>query len=188
MGVIHEKTYQKLILVGRKHYLVFPSDKNQDPTIKGMEGIKSDRPEFIQTTFRDMVKDIKNDVNPIPKLIQAFEEIDKRSVPKERLSISIVLKRDPEDYAHDDKQKRLGTKLGLKKGDSLIYYKCDKQEITGDSKGKQRTRTVNESEDPNDISYAKYKELLLNSVKDLLEILGYNVDKDRLPKKKWSDL
>ena len=25
---------------------------NEEPVIKGMEGIKSDRPEFIQTTFQ----------------------------------------------------------------------------------------------------------------------------------------
>ncbi len=186
--VNHEITFRKLILVSKKHYVGFPSDDdNKDPIIRGMEAIKSDRPEFIQTTFREMVQDIKNDINPIPKLRQSLDELDRRQVPKERLAISLVLAKNPEDYTHDDKQKRLGTKLGLKKGDTLTYYKCDKQELTHDTRGKEKTRTVSESDDPDDISYAKYKEMLLNSVNDVIEILGYSVEKDLLSKKKFSD-
>lgn len=37
-----------------------------------MEGIKSDRPEFIHRVFRQLVEDIKNDDNPIPKLKEAL--------------------------------------------------------------------------------------------------------------------
>lgn len=110
--VNHEVTFKKLILVSKKHYVGFPSDDNKDPIIRGMEGIKSDRPEFIQTAFRDMVEDIKNDINPILKLRQRFEELDRRQVPKEKLSIPLVLSKNPKDYTHEDKQKRLGTKLG----------------------------------------------------------------------------
>ena len=135
-----------------------------------------------------MVEDIKNDINPIPKLRQRFEELDRRQVPKERLSISLVLTKNPKDYTHDDKQKRLGIKLRLKKGDTLTYYKCDKQESFIDTLGKEKARTVSESDNPDDISYSKYKEMLLNSVKDVVEILGYNVEMDLLPKKKWSHL
>ena len=72
IDVNHEKTFRKLILVSKKHYIGIISDPDKEPVIKGMEGIKSDRPEFIQTVFREMVKDIKNDVNPIPKLKQAI--------------------------------------------------------------------------------------------------------------------
>ena len=31
-----------------------------------------------------------------------------------------------------------------------------------------------------DISFAKYEEILVNAVKDILEILGYNIDNDLL--------
>ena len=97
-----------------------------------MEGIKSDRPEFIQTVFREMINDIKNDINPIPKLKQAINELDSRQVPAEKLSISLILSKNPQEYANDCLQKRLGIKNNLKKGDTLVYYKCDKQEVVKD--------------------------------------------------------
>lgn len=181
--VNHEKTFRKLILVGKKHYIGIPYDDDK-PVIKGMEGIKSDRPEFIQTSFREMVKDIQEDKNPIPKLKQALEELDRRQVPKERLAISLTLSRNPWDYVNDCLQKRLGTKLRLKNGDILTYYRSDKQIIFYDKSGKQLTRTVGESDDPADISYAKYKEMFINSVKNVIKILGYSVEKDLLDKRK----
>ena len=97
----------------------------------------------------------------------------------------MVLTKNPKDYTHDDKQKRLGIKLRLKKGDTLTYYKCDKQELIIASLGKEKTRAVSESDNPYDISYAKYKEMLLNSVKDVIEILGYSVENDLFSKKKY---
>jgi hypothetical protein len=73
----HEKTFTKLILVGKKHYIGILSDPTKEPTIKGMEGIKSDRPEFIHTMFMQSVQDIKNDTNPLTKLRQALRRTDK---------------------------------------------------------------------------------------------------------------
>ena len=81
-------------------------------------------------------------------------------------------------------QKRLGTKKKLKKGDILVYYKCDKQEVVKDHHGNYQTKRVSESDNPADISYAKYKEMLINSVKDVIEILGYNIEQDLITKKR----
>jgi DNA polymerase I len=181
--VNHEKTFRKLILVSKKHYIGIPYGEDK-PVIKGMEGIKSDRPEFIQTAFREMVKDIQEDESPIPILKQELNELDKRQVPKERLAISLTLSKNPLEYKNDCLQKRLGTQLKLKKGDTLFYYKCDKQATYIDQSGQNRTRKIGESVDPNDISYAKYKEMLLNAVKDVIQILGYSVEKDLLAKRK----
>jgi len=181
--VTHEKTFRKLILVGKKHYIGIPYG-NDKPVIKGMEGIKSDRPEFIHSAFIEMVKNVQEDKSPIPKLKQALKDLDKRQVPKERLAISLILSKNPKEYVNDCVQKRLGTQLKLKKGDTLVYYKCDKRITYIDQSGQERTKTVGESIDPNDISYAKYKEMLINTVKDVIEILGYSVEKDLLAKRK----
>ncbi|HEX6028567.1 MAG TPA: hypothetical protein VFY64_05955 [Nitrososphaeraceae archaeon] len=43
-----------------------------------MEDIKSDRPEFIYRVFRQLVNDIKDGNNPIPKLKQALQELTSR--------------------------------------------------------------------------------------------------------------
>ncbi len=76
-----------------------------------------------------MIEDINKDVNPLPKLKHAFEVLDRRQVHKERLAISLVLSLEPNEYVKDCFQKRIGIKKGLQKGDTLEYYKCDKQEI-----------------------------------------------------------
>jgi DNA polymerase elongation subunit (family B) len=187
IDVNHEKTFRKLILVSKKHYIGVLSDPGKGPIIKGMEGIKSDRPEFIQTVFKEMVEDIKNDKNPIPKLKQAFNELDLRQVPAEKLSLSLTLNKNPKEYSNDCLQKRIGIKNNLKKGDTLVYYKCDKQEVVKDNQGNYQTKRVSESDNPVDISYAKHKEMLVNSVKDVLEILGYDIEQDLFPKKRLVD-
>ena len=80
-------------LVGKKHYIGILSDPSREPNIKGMEGIKSDRPEFINRVFRQLVDDIKNDIDPIPKLRQAFQHLNGRQVQVEQLAISLVLRK-----------------------------------------------------------------------------------------------
>ncbi|MFZ0220532.1 MAG: hypothetical protein WAM42_02415 [Candidatus Nitrosopolaris sp.] len=171
-------------VVGKKHYVGILSDPSNEPIVKGMEGIKSDRPEFIHRMFMQLVQDIKNDTNPILKLRQAFQQLDCRQVPPESLAISLVLRKNLEEYSQVCKQSRLGTKLRLRKGDTLVYYKCDTQQPVYDVTSKQhKLRTVHESENQDDISYAEYKKMLMNSVKDVLEILGYDVEKELLGKK-----
>ena len=141
--VSHEKTLRKLILVGKKHYVGFLSDQTKEPVVKGMEGIKSDRPEFIQTVFKEMIEDIKNNTSPIPKLKHALNELDTRQVPNETLAISLVINKNPHEYANDCLQKRLGTKNKLEKGDLLVYYKCDKKvAVTPNPLEKERIRNV----------------------------------------------
>ncbi len=69
----------------------------------------------------------------------------------------------------------------------MVYYKCDKQETFYDLAGKQKSvKALNESDDLTDISYAKYKEMLVNSIKDVIEILGFDVEKDLLSKNRLS--
>ncbi|MGA7900404.1 MAG: transposase, partial [Nitrososphaeraceae archaeon] len=92
------------ILVGKKHYIGILSDPSREPNIKGMEGIKSDRPEFINRVFRQLVDNIKNDIDPIPKLRQAFQHLNSRQVQVEQLAISLVLRK-------NQKSRRLYTDL-----------------------------------------------------------------------------
>lgn len=185
VDVGHEKTFSKLILVGKKHYVGIFADIDKEPIIKGMEGIKSDRPEFIHRIFKQLIDDIKYDKNPIPKLKQGLDELNNRSVPPELLAVSLVLRKNPREYEHSCKQSRLGAKLGLHKGDTLVYYKSDIKQPINDSKKRQQVLQItSESDNPNDISYAKYKEMLVNAVKDILEILGYDIETDLLTTKK----
>ena len=67
-----------------------------------------------------LVYDIKNDINPIPKLKQALQQLDSGQVPPNLLAISLVLRKNPEEYSQGCKQSRLGAKLGLRKDDTQI--------------------------------------------------------------------
>jgi len=55
--------------------------------------------------------------------------------------------------------------LGAKAGDVIWYYKTD-----GDDKKKKAGVSIN----PQEIGVCKYKEMLISTVKDALEILGYD--------------
>jgi hypothetical protein len=48
------------------------------------------------------------------------------------IAISLVLRKNPEEYTQFCKQSYMGKKLGLRKGDPITYYKCDKLEISND--------------------------------------------------------
>ena len=55
---------------------------------------------------------------------------------------------------------------------TLVYYKSYHEEpIYESSTGKFTKRIHLESDDPDDISYAKYRELLLNSIRDVVEMM-----------------
>ena len=66
--------------MSKKHDVGILSNPDKGPVVKGMEGIKSDRPAFIQSTFREMINDVKNDIDPIPKLKESFNQLDSRQV------------------------------------------------------------------------------------------------------------
>jgi DNA polymerase, archaea type len=167
VDVGHERTFSKLILAGKKHYIGIPSsdDTTKEPIIKGFEGIKSDRVEYVRNVFLQMIDDYKNNVNPVPKLKQAFSNLEQRSIqnPKQALLKSIELRKDPHDYANDCVQKRLGLELGLKRGDIVSFYLSDNN--------KQKY-----SFDVRQCSTRQYRTMLNNAVKDVLEILGYDSD------------
>jgi hypothetical protein len=128
--------------------------------------------------FSSLTKAIKNSVNPIPKLKQALYQLENRQVAPELLAISLVMRKNPEEYDQVCKQSRLGSKLGLRKGDTLVYYKCDISETVYDSKKKKQgvPKRIYESENPQDISYAEYKKMFINSIRDVLQILGYDIE------------
>jgi hypothetical protein len=74
------------------------------------------------------------------------------------LKIGVKLAKDPDDYAVNNPNKKIGLLLGAKVGDVIWYYKTDD----------------GVSINPQEISIKKYKESLLATVKDALEILSHD--------------
>jgi DNA polymerase family B len=55
------KVYARVVITKKKHYTGIFEDMNQDPDIKGMEGIKSDKPHWINQIHYNFVDDLKYD-------------------------------------------------------------------------------------------------------------------------------
>jgi DNA polymerase, archaea type len=169
VDVKHERTFDKAIIAKKKHYLGILSDKSKEPIIKGFEGIKSDRVQWVRNIFAQLIEDYKNNVNPIPKLKQAFLDLEQWNIkePEKVLLKKSKIGKDPEDYENNCLQKRIGLELGLKRGDIANYYLADNE--------KGYTFDVNEC------SIIQYRKMLQSAIKDVLEILGYDIERDLAP-------
>jgi DNA polymerase elongation subunit (family B) len=166
-----KSTYHNFILSSsKKHYLGYGVDDKgkQVLDIVGFEGNKNDRPEFVNKVFKQLVNDIiKNDIDSILNLRNAMSDLEEPSkINPDLLKISKVLGENPEDYKSQTCQAaKVGKALGAKKGELIEYFGCD---ITKTGKSW--------STNPADVDTAKYKQMLWNSVREILEIVGYSVE------------
>jgi len=162
----HKRTFDKAIIAKKKHYLGILEDKTKQLVIKGFEGIKSDRVKWVRNAFAQVIEDYKNGFNPIPKLKQAISDLEQWNIkePKKILLKTTKIGKDPEDYENNCISKRIGVELGLRRGDIASYYLADNE--------KGYTFDVNEC------SISQYKKMLSSAVKDIVEILGYDVEHD----------
>jgi len=156
VDVEHDKTFKRVVIIKKKHY--FGVTGEGEIIIKGMEGTKNDRPAWINNVFNQFVKDFANDINPLVNLRKSIADLEAEKVSMDLLKISVKLSKDPKQYAVNNPQKKIGLLLNAKAGDVIEYYKSN--------------NTDGISINPNDISIAKYKEMLLSSVNDALEIWG----------------
>ena len=154
------KVYSRMIIIKKKHYIGIPLDSNKDPDIKGIEGIKSDRPLWINQLQKDFVDDLRQDRDPTLKLKKAYEDMEKGIVAPELLEIKTTLKKDPGSYPQNRYQRIVGSQLNAKEGDVIKYYKSD-------TKGKAHS-------DPIFLSHNKYLQMLKSTFEDQLKVLGYD--------------
>ena len=160
VDVDHEKTFAKAVLLKKKHYFGI-TDKGEI-IIKGMEGIKNDRPIWINDVFQDMLKDIlTNENNPITYLKGEMQKLREGKIGYEYLKIYTKLSKDPIYYKTNNHQKKIGILLKAKANDLIYHFKSDN--IDGVSISQK------------DISFKKYESILVDTVKDILNILGYDV-------------
>lgn len=161
--VEHAKTYQTAIISGKKkHYVGWIGIEGAEPDIVGMEGYKNDRPEWINTVFRQTVYDILGNNNPIANLKKAVSDLELSNVDSELLKRSNRLSKNPEEYGNEnDRKRKIGLAIGARKGDVIEYYESDSKE--------------GYSLNPQEISIKKYKIMLWKALKDILEIASYEI-------------
>lgn len=161
----HSKTYQTSIISDKKkHYVGWTGLPGMEPDIVGMEGDKNDRPKWINMVFKQTVYDIVvHNTNPIHNLKQEITKLECGNVNPELLKRSNRLSKNPEEYENkNDRKRKIGLAVGAKKGDIIEYFESDNN---------KDGYSVN----PQDISFRKYKIMLWKTVKDILEIAGYDI-------------
>jgi DNA polymerase elongation subunit (family B) len=160
-----DEVFEKFLITKKKHYIGIYEDPNKEPEIKGMEGIKSDRPLWIQKLQRQFALDLKNNVNPIVNLQKEYRRMEDGQVSNEELHIKVVLQKNPDEYSENSLQRRLSLEKGnVQQGDSIIYYKSNK--IGGGTTH------------PSLYSIKKYLDMFESIFVDVLNVMGYNYKRD----------
>lgn len=59
------EVFKKFLIIKKKHYIGILEDENIEPVIKGMEGIKGDRPVWINKIEKQFAEDIKYSKDPV---------------------------------------------------------------------------------------------------------------------------
>jgi hypothetical protein len=91
--------------------------------VKGFEGKKSDRFEYIHQSFADFIEDYAHSIDPTVRLSKRRLQLERGQVPPDLLSTTIVLHKNPDQYSKGHLQYILGTKIGLCKGEPLCSGK-----------------------------------------------------------------
>jgi hypothetical protein len=81
-----------------------------------MEGMKNDRPAWVNQAFGQFVQDFKAAADPTLNLKNAVRDLEAGIVDPDLLKIRVKLSRDPAKYAGNHPNKRIGMQLGKKAG------------------------------------------------------------------------
>jgi DNA polymerase I len=158
VDVEHGETFTKAVIIKKKHYFGVTADSKVKAV--GMEGKKNDRPAWVNMAFEQFLEDFKAGIDPSVKIKAAITDLENRRVAPELLKIKVQLAKDPEDYAINNPNKKIGMLLGAKAGDVIEYFKTDDKKAGVSIKAKE-------------IGIKKYKQMLMATVKEPLEIMGY---------------
>jgi DNA polymerase elongation subunit (family B) len=112
-----------------------------------MEGRKNDRPVWVNRTFDKILEDFKFGIDPTIDLRASVNDLENGRIDPKLLKIRVKLSKNPEDYAVNSPNKKIGTLLGAKAGDVIWYFKTDDKKSSVSIK-------------PEEIGIAKYKKML----------------------------
>jgi DNA polymerase I len=166
VDVDHQNSFVRSILVSKKHYIgVQPDGK---VIIKGMEGKKRDRPPFFNNVFMKLIDDYKNNKADLSlNVIDAFQQLEAAEVDPSLLAYSVVLNKDAGEYQPYTPQYKIGGSLNVESGSLIKYYKT----------GEQEDGYKGYSTNYQDLNIDVYKLELWKIVKDILRLLGYDIQK-----------
>jgi DNA polymerase I len=165
IDVEHQNTFVRSILLGKKHYIGIQSNGNI--IIRGMEGKKRDKPKFFNQVFSQLIEDYKNNKDLTMNILKAFQQLELAEVDPSLLAYSSVISKNPDKYQPYTPQYKIGNILNKESGSLISYYKS----------GKQEDGHKGYSTNYQDLNIDVYKQELWKIVREILRLLGYNIQK-----------
>ena len=162
----------------KNRYVAWTGNEKDEPIIKGLDGLSNSNPLWVQKWFKkivlELVKHPEKRFEVIPKMIkEAFDELDSGRInPAEELKFTQRLKLHPYEY-EDHVRTGILAKLPDKDKGDLVYWYETYEDIYVESKHCLKRKKVY-SIKPENLNLDEYKSLLLNKLKDSLEITGFN--------------
>ena len=158
------KIYRKFLITKKKHYIGINLENNREIDIKGMKGIKSDRPPWLNKIESQLANDIKDGKDPTVNIRKQYIAMESGQVPLPDLEIRLTLAKNPEKYQQNSLQRVVGTELASSQGDVINYYKSG---VMGG--GTSNIGLINRR---------KYLEMLKTTMEDSLKLMGYDYIRD----------
>jgi len=185
LGVIVElkRVFINSIFYGKKNRYVGwtgNDDKDDEPIIKGPDGLSDSNPIWIQKWFKKIVVEIikhpKTRFEVIPKMLkEAFNELDNGNFNAEiDLRYTHRLRKHTHEYTGHARAAALAKLLYKDKGDLVYCYETFTEEYIASKKCWKRKKSY--SVKPENLNLEEYKNHLLKKLKDTLEIAGFNMD------------
>ena len=167
----------------KNRYVAWSGNEKDEPIIKGLDGLSNSNPLWVRKWFKkivvELVKHPETRFQVIPKLIQeSFDELDSRINAGEELKFTQRLKLYPYEYEDHVRTGILAKLLDKDKGDLVYWYETYTQEYVKSKECWKRKK--NYSIKPENLNLDEYKNLLLNKLKDSLEIAGFDTDELKL--------
>jgi len=154
----HEKTYAKLLITYKKHYIGI---KDGEIVVAGMEGEKNDRPKWVNQTFKQFTNDFRDGVDPVPNLKTAWKNFEDGKVPMEDLKFRVKLEQDT--YEGNTMQAQLSQLANSKAGDVVAFFKTHNG-FSLDAKF-------------SDLEKSDYRDIFESSFEPALSLLGVQISR-----------
>jgi DNA polymerase, archaea type len=164
----------------KNRYVAWASNEKDEPIIKGLDGLSDSNPLWVRKWFKKIVVEIvkhpETRFEVIPNMIkEAYDELDNDRINvAEELKFTQRLMKNPDEYKDHVRTGKLARLLDKDKGDLVYWYETYTKVYVKSKKCWKKKEGY--SIKPESLNLDKYKDLLLNKLKDSLEIAGFNLD------------
>jgi hypothetical protein len=157
-----------IIFDKKNRYIAWTGNCADKPILKNLDGMSRKYPTWIKQQIEKIAIYLitKSNIDVIPVIRQAFEDLDYGIFEAKDMQFTEQLDKNPNQYPNDKhiRSKVLGLELGAGKGELLYWYES--------LSNKRGYSTM-----VKDLSVKKYKQILWDKIKDMLEITNYDVAK-----------